>query len=248
MSITNGSATALAIRHEPSTTPVITAALLTTYPLARREVGQNIANVDRAGIWPPSGKSPIPHWFHPRRARPTRLLPLYQSARSAALCGWPRSCPTKGCRWLRTSAMTDSLNVQPSICRRGTIWRRRDCGHLHHRAGDAESRHNRRADERRGLRGAKRGGCGGVCRLHVNALHQHHQYAHEMLDPRASRRESSREVGHHLPGLQGHVRAADEVAVLIDGVLAADVHRRGARRDDSHVAEGRAREESLGTQ
>ena len=46
----------------------------------------------------------------------------------------------------------------------------------------------------------------------------------------------------------GHVRAADELAVLIDGVLAADIHRRGARRDDSDVAEGRAREESFGTQ
>jgi hypothetical protein len=63
--------------------------------------------------------------------------------------------------------------------------------------------------------------------------------------PAASR---VREVGHHLPGLRGHVCAADELAVLIDGVLAADVHRRGARRDDSDVAEGRTREESFGTQ
>src|SRR5918994_3211781 len=60
MSITNGSATALAIRYEPSTTPVITAALLTTYPLARREVGQNIANVDGAGIWPHQGSPRFP--------------------------------------------------------------------------------------------------------------------------------------------------------------------------------------------
>jgi hypothetical protein len=38
-----------------------------------------------------------------------------------------------------------------------------------------------------------------------------------------------------------------ELAVLIDGVLAADVHRRGARRDDRDLAEIRTREQPCGT-
>ena len=135
----------------------------------------------------------------------------------------------------------------PSV-RRGWMGRRRDCGHLHQRTGDTESRHHRRTDERRDLRGAKRGCRGSVRRLHVNALHQHHQYAHQMLDPRAGRLQSSHQVGHHLPGLRGHVCAANEFTVLIDGILAADIHRCGVRRDDGHVAEGRAGEESFGTQ
>ena len=41
----------------------------------------------------------------------------------------------------------------------------------------------------------------------VNGLDQHHPYAYPMLDPRAGRLQSSREVGHQLPGLRGHVGA-----------------------------------------
>jgi hypothetical protein len=69
-----------------------------------------------------------------------------------------------------------------------------------------------------------------------------------MFDPRVGRGERGHEVGHHLPGLCGHVGAADELAVLVDGVLAAAVYRRGAGRNDGDVAEGGARDESLGTQ
>ena len=53
-------------------------------------------------------------------------------------------------------------------------------------------------------------------------------------------------VGHHLPGLRGHVRAADQLAVLIDGVLAADIHHHGAGEDHSDMAEGRAHDQSPG--
>ena len=42
----------------------------------------------------------------------------------------------------------------------------------------------------------------------INGLDQHHPYAYPMLDPRAGRLQSSREVGHQLPGLRGHVGAA----------------------------------------
>jgi len=40
--------------------------------------------------------------------------------------------------------------VQPLVCR-GSICRRRDCGHLRHGTGDTESRHNRRAGSDAGL-------------------------------------------------------------------------------------------------
>ena len=82
----------------------------------------------------------------------------------------------------------------------------------------------------------------------MSTFHKDHRDADEVLDPRAGRGQRRDHICHDSRGLGGHVGAANELAVLVDGVLPADEDHRRAGRDDGDVAEGGALDEPRGAE